>query len=87
MRRVEYQSCEAQGHLSRVEALIAQSNESRRAARRANRSASAAKPDSRLLSIRTSKPAWLWDKLAFSIRPENLPGRFENRELCPFQRH
>ena len=26
MRRAEYQSCEAQGHLSRVEALIAQSN-------------------------------------------------------------
>jgi hypothetical protein len=23
----------------------------------------------------------------FSIRPENLRGRFENRELCPFQRH
>ena len=36
MRRAEYQSCEAQGHLSRVEALIAQSNELRRAARRAN---------------------------------------------------
>ena len=37
MRRAEYQSCEAQGHLSRVEALIAQSDELHRAARRANR--------------------------------------------------
>ena len=31
MRRAEYQSGEAQGHLSRVEALIAQSNDPRHA--------------------------------------------------------
>ncbi len=32
MRRAEYQSGEAQGHISRFEALIAQSNESHHAA-------------------------------------------------------
>jgi hypothetical protein len=74
MRRTEYQSCEAQGHLSRVEALIAHSNESRRAARRANRSASAAKPDSRCSEgggkgyIPASKTGNIWTATRSALR-------------------
>jgi hypothetical protein len=44
-------------------------------------------PFSAFRSVQTSKPAWLWDKSAFSIRLEWFRGRFDNRELCPFQRH
>jgi hypothetical protein len=38
------------------------------------------KLDSCFQSVQASKPAWLWD-------PEDLRGRFEIRELCPFHGH